>query len=174
MTDRTAEQPGGAAFPHPTYTLFLCGPITGLAPDRAASWRQYVIDQLPSYIVPFDPTRENASYGVSSASPATRTLTSERLRHGKGVVTRDRFEAQRCYVLLANFLGAKTASIGSVGEIFWADAARKPIIIVREKDTDNPHNHDMLNEIAGWIFYNLDDGIAQAKRLCSPNYARME
>ena len=37
------------------------------------------------------------------------------------------------------------------------------MLIVREDD--NVHNHDMLNEIAGWIFNDLDRAVAQVREL---------
>jgi hypothetical protein len=85
------------------------------------------------------------------------------LLHGKRTVARDRYDIQRCDLLLACFLGAKNVSIGAVGEIFWADAMGKPVIIVREEN--NVHNHDMLNEIAGWIFDDLGTAIEQIRRV---------
>lgn len=110
-----------------------------------------------------DPTRDNPDTTRRSENAVTRSLTAGRLLHGKRTVARDRFDIRRSDLVLACFLGSKAVSIGSVGEIFWADAMGKPVIVVRGED--NPHNHDMLNEIAGWIFDNLDDAIIQVKKL---------
>jgi nucleoside 2-deoxyribosyltransferase len=73
------------------------------------------------------------------------------------------FDIRRSDLVLACFLGANCVSIGAVAEIFWAYALSKPVLIVREKD--NVHNHDMLNELAGWIFEDLDAAIEQIRRL---------
>lgn len=69
-------------------------------------------------------------------------------------------------MILVNFLGAKKVSIGSVMEITWADAWRKPIIIVMEKD--NVHAHAMIKEVAGFIVSDLDEAIAIAIAVLSP------
>ncbi len=144
-------------------TVYLCGPITGLSLREGAKWRRTVVAALGDEAQVIDPTRDSPDPTRRSASPATQALTATRLLQGKRIVARDRFDVQRSDLLLACFLGAKSISIGSVGEIFWADAMGKPVIIVREED--NLHNHDMLNEIAGWIFDDLDGAIEQIRRL---------
>lgn len=110
-----------------------------------------------------DPMRDSPEYVRQSENALSRPLNVHRLRHGKQTVTRNRFDVGRSDILFACFLGATAVSIGSVGEIFWADVLKKPVIIVREDD--NIHNHDMLNEIAGWIFPELTPAVEQVKRL---------
>lgn len=143
------------------HTVYLCGPITGLPIAKATSWRNTVIAALSGEAQVIDPTRDSPDSTKRSESAATRALTAGRLLHGKRTVARDRFDIRRSDVVLACFLGAKSVSIGSVGEIFWADAMGKLVIVVREED--NVHNHDMLNEIAGWIFDDLDAAIEQVR-----------
>jgi nucleoside 2-deoxyribosyltransferase len=143
--------------------VFLCGPITGLSLVDATAWRHAAMAALSGEAEIIDPARDLPDTTRRSESEATRALSPERLLHGKRTVTRDRFDIRRSDVVLACFLGVESISIGSVGEIFWADAMGKPVIIVREEA--NIHNHDMLNEIAGWIFDNLDDAIEQVRIL---------
>jgi hypothetical protein len=145
--------------------LFLCGPITGRSPEEAMNWRHYVIDRLSPGIHAIDPTRDEPD-GVRR-STESRELTVTRLMHGKAVVSRDRFDVQRSDLVLANFLGAKTVSIGAVGEIFWADLMHTPVIVVRE-ESGNPHDHDMINEIASWIFHDLDAAISKIEVILAP------
>jgi hypothetical protein len=143
------------------YTLYLCGPITGLSSQEATNWRHFVTDTLAGKVEVVDPTRDSPDFVRRSESSSTREISTARLLHGKRTMVRDRFDLRRSDLVLACFLGAKSVSIGAVGEIFWADAMGKPVIIVREEN--NIHNHDMLNEIAGWIFDNLDAAIEQIK-----------
>jgi len=84
----------------------------------------------------------------------------------KGITCRDRMDVMRCDMLFVNFLGAQRVSIGSVMEIAWADAWRKPIIIAMEKD--NVHSHAILRETAGFIVPTLDEAIAVAIAVLSP------
>jgi Nucleoside 2-deoxyribosyltransferase len=166
MRDR-AKPPKGVGVPTHLHTIFLCGPISGLTILRASAWRSHVLERLGSQMNVIDPMRDSPDATVRSQMASTRILTTDRLRHGKQTVTRNRFDIERCDLVLACFLGAKSISIGAVGEIFWADAMHKPVIIVREED--NPHNHDMLNEIAGWIFDDLDAALEQVKRVLEHN-----
>ena len=148
-------------------TVFLCGPITGLTLEQAAGWRRRVTQELAAEALTIDPTRDTPDPYPNVQDPETQPVSVGRLSHGKRTVARDRFDLERSDLVLACFLGAQRVSIGAVGEIFWADVLRKPVIIVRE--LDNPHNHDMLNEIAGWIFDNLEDAIDQIRQIVRPN-----
>jgi hypothetical protein len=76
-------------------------------------------------------------------------------------------DVMRCDAILVNFLGATKVSIGSVLEIAWADAWRKPIIIVMEKE--NIHSHAMIREMAGFITSSLDEAITIATAILSPS-----
>ena len=150
-----------------TSLVYLCGPITGSNETDATTWRQKVHQSLPSTIVCIDPTREIPDY-VRQAETKNGKGRLERLVHGQATLTRDRMDVQRCDIVLANFLGAKQVSIGSVGEIFWADSYRKPVIIVREEN-GNPHDHDMLNSIACSIYHSLEPAIEKIITLLSTN-----
>jgi len=144
-------------------TIYLCGPITGVPNEVSAAWRRKVRTALEGEVEIVDPTRDSPQPVRHSEKATSRALTAERLLHGKRTVARDRFDVGRSDLVLACLMGAKSVSIGAVGEIFWADALGKPVIIVREED--NVHNHDMLNEIAGWIFHDLDSAIEHVRKL---------
>lgn len=64
----------------------------------------------------------------------------------KFITLRDRWDTQRSDLVFANLLGTTEVSIGSVGEVFWCDSVRTPMIIAMEED--NIHNHAMINELA--------------------------
>jgi hypothetical protein len=130
---------------------------------EATTWRADVISALRGTADCIDPTRDAPDYYRRSEDPTTRPLTVERLRHGKRTIVRAKFDLSRCDILLGCFLGSAAVSIGAVGEIFWAQSMGMPVILVREDD--NIHNHDMLNEIAGWIFPAMRPAIEQIKKL---------
>jgi hypothetical protein len=144
-------------------TIFLCGPITGIPSTSARTWREQAREMLAGTATTIDPTRDLPDSVRYSESSTEHTLTITRLIHGKRTVARNRFDIGRADIVLACFLGTEAVSIGSVGEIFWADAMGKPVIIVREDN--NLHNHDMLNEIAGWISNDLESAIENIRRL---------
>lgn len=141
-------------------TVFLCGPVTGQTSAQMQDWRRIASERLGAHnIVALDPTRQIIDATVGSALTYSDEVALERLQHGHAVTQRDRFDVQRSDLVLANFLGATgeeaRVSIGSVGELFWADAYRKPIVLVREKE-GNIHDHAMLSDLAGWIFHDLE------------------
>ena len=144
-------------------TVFLCGSITGSTRAAAKDWREHVTKALERDARVIDPTRDVLDTKRQIDDTASQALTAERLLHGKRTVARNMFDIRRCDLVLACFLGADSVSIGAVGEIFWANALSKPVMIVREPS--NVHNHDMLNELAGWIFEDLDTAIDQVRML---------
>lgn len=149
-------------------TVYLCGPITGIKSNEALEWREYVTGRLKPDIITIDPTRDNPNLQRESKLPGTIDRRLSRSVHGTGVIARDRFDLRRSDLVLANFLGAERVSIGSVGEIFWADAMRIPVIIVRE-ESGNIHDHEMLNALAGWILPDLDAAIGKVRLLLRYN-----
>ena len=149
--------------------IFLCGPITGQSPDGITEWRKYARNKLAAAeISVLDPTRNVTDASVGSEKSLSDKARLARMLHGHSTVQRDRFDVERCDLVLANFLGCSgeraRVSIGSVGELFWADAFRKPVVLVRE-ESHNVHDHAMLNDLAGWIFSDLDVALAAVERI---------
>ena len=146
--------------PPPKY-VYLAGPITGTT-QEGKSWREYVSQRFAEDILPLSPTRDIAD--TTDDYP----LTIEKMKHGKEVLARDRFDVSRCELLLVNLMNAQRVSIGTVGEVFWADAMRKPVVLVIEaQPIHNPHFHLMLLEIASWVFNDLDSAIGKINLLLS-------
>lgn len=92
------------------------------------------------------------------------------LSSAKGINTRDHWDVMRCDVLFVNLLGAQTVSIGTVMEIAWGWAYKKPTILVMEK-TGNIHEHSMIQESIGFRTDSLDEGIEILKAICGPDNA---
>lgn len=151
-----------------THTIYLAGPITGLTYDGAEDWRAYARIELAragiralsplrgkEYLrsIPGNLTADCAGYDVLSC------LSSPR-----GIMTRDRFDATRCDVLIVNLLGAKAVSIGTVMEIAWADSVRTPVVVVMEP-SGNPHEHAMITEAIGFRVTTLDEALHVAKAI---------
>jgi nucleoside 2-deoxyribosyltransferase len=141
--------------------VYLAGPITGLSYDQGQDWRVKATEKL-------------ADFGVAGLSPlrAKEFLRQCGMLSGTGeeyahlgvlatprcVMTRDRFDATRCDVLLVNLIGATRVSIGTVMEIAWADLARIPIVVAIEP-AGNPHEHMMVNEAIGFRLPSLDEAL---------------
>jgi hypothetical protein len=142
-------------------TVFLCGPITGIPPAAATAWRLRATKALAGDAHIIDPTRDVLDAKRQSTDAAGQPLSVERMLHGKRTVARNLFDVRRSDLVMACFLGTESVSIGAVGEIFWAHVFSIPVVLVRE--IGNVHNHDMLNELAGWIFEDLDTAIATVR-----------
>jgi hypothetical protein len=150
-----------------TRLVYLCGPVTGTTKSIRSDWRTQVRQGLPAGIVAIDPTRQKVEEIDETSANLTETEMLKLALHGRTVAQRDRFDVMRSDLLLANFLGAEARSIGSIGEIFWADAYRKPIIMVREH-SGNPHQHAFLDALAGWLFHDLDAAVRCAIEVLDP------
>lgn len=143
------------------YLLYLSGPITGLSWHEATAWRRYVRGNMPPSIMVADPLRDKAPFLENEQKLADDYSALTVLASPKGITTRDRFDCQLADMVLVYFeqaLKTKTVSIGSILEIAWADAWRKPIVVVMTPE--NVHWHSMIREVAGYIVPTLDEAIS--------------
>lgn len=148
------------------YTVYLAGPIAGLDYAGATDWRVHAEVELnKANIRALSPMR--AKEYLKSVQAFSGTCGPEGdmgpLSGPRAVMTRDRFDATRCDVLLVNFLGATRISIGTAMEMAWADLKRIPVVCVCEPD--NIHRHAMLDETVGFWATTLDEGIAIVKAI---------
>jgi hypothetical protein len=145
--------------------LYLAGPITGLSYGESTDWRAEVAAKLPPHIKAVSPMR-GKTYLAQRTSIAD-SYEEIVLSSQKGITCRDRFDVLRCDMILVNFLGAQKVSIGSVMEIAWADAFRKPIVLVME--SQSVHDHAMIREVSGFIVPTLGEAITLVGAIFSPN-----
>ena len=146
-------------------SVYLAGPITSLSFGEATDWRAYAMRMLSdSGIDAFSPLR--AKTYLSKENNIKDHYDSNPLSTAHGIVTRDRFDTMHRDLILVNFIGATKVSIGTVMEIAWADACRKPIVIAMEKG--NVHEHAMLTEVSGYIVDDLDEAIEIACKVLLP------
>jgi len=136
--------------------VYLAGGITGMPNSEISDWRKYAKDKFAPEIDVISPLRQKFETIDESQElgPEDRLAL---MKHGRSTATRDRFDVMRSSAVLVNLVGSTRVSIGSVGEIFWADAFRKPIVVVREPN--NIHTHAMLDALIGWIFVDIDEAI---------------
>ena len=147
--------------------VYLSGPITGHPDNAIKSWRTLAVQQLSRVGEVIDPTLAPYNSEIAFEKQEAPPQALERLRHGLFVVRRNRNLIRTSDAVLANFLGAGSkASIGSIGEIYWADALGKPIIIVRER-LGNVHDHAMLNAIASEVVFTLEDAFRLIEELAA-------
>jgi nucleoside 2-deoxyribosyltransferase len=141
-------------------TVYLAGPITGLDYEGATDWRYAATRLLAPEIKALSPMRgkEYLSHVKEFTMDGDRYSPFSVMSSNRGIMTRDRWDATRCDVLLVNLLGAKRVSIGTVMEIAWADAVRTPIVCIMEPE-GNPHEHGMILEAIGFRVPGLEEAL---------------
>ena len=151
--------------------VYLAGPITGLSYNGATDWRDIAERELESAgIRAISPMRGKKYLAHINSLPCIdeelnkMVLDLSVLSSGKGITTRDRFDATNCDVLLVNLLGAKIVSIGTVMEIAWADLKRTPIVCAIEP-SGNVHEHAMVMDVIGFRVPSLEEAIRITKAI---------
>jgi hypothetical protein len=140
------------------YRAYLSGPVTDTSLSELSNWRSDFARSLGPRWDVFDPTRGPVvTQRLSTVSNAP--INPGYKEFARDMVGRNRATISNCDLLVANFLGAREISLGSVGEVFWADAYRKQILVIRESQ-GNRHDHLIMNELATWIVDSLPEAVA--------------
>lgn len=146
--------------------VYLAGPITGLEYGGAVDWRENAKKKLMGPVDAYSPMRaKDYLDGVGPLESQYFDLSV--MSSPRGIMTRDRWDATTCDVMLVNLLGAKRVSIGTVMEIAWADLSRIPTVVVIE-ESGNVHEHAMITEAIGFRVPTLDEGINIVKAILLP------
>lgn len=143
-------------------TVYLAGPITGLDYNGCTDWREYAISVLAKdSIIGVSPMRakEYLSKEKVISNDYDTVMSCQ-----KGITTRDRYDTITRDVFLANLLGTKSVSIGTMIEFGWADLSRKPIITIMERE-GNLHDHGIVRELTGFRVETLEEGLHVAKTI---------
>lgn len=134
--------------------LYLAGPMTGLTLEESAEWRIAAADRLEPLYECFSPLR-----GKSYLKGQTHKSDGpERAGGDKGIFRRDRWDVRTSDVVLANFVGSTSISIGTLFEIAWANALEKFVIVVMEPT--NLHQHAFVRQAASIVVSNMDEAVA--------------
>ena len=181
----------GFSLLYPMKTVYLAGPITGFSYGEARhGWREEFTKMLPAHILPLSPMRgKDSLMGETELKGDPDMYPSNPIANASGIITRDRDDVRNCDAIVACFLGAKDhASLGTAVEFGWADAYRKPLIMVIEDDPNgsyidsdgvtrtiinsgkkaNIHLHAFLTEIAGYRTDNLEEAATIVACLLTP------
>lgn len=149
--------------------VYLAGPIAGMSYDECDMWRKDAQNAFQGWgIEAFSPLRHQRY--LASKGTLGKTVpndANEPMSNAKGLTHRDHWDVLTCDLLFVNFLGAEEVSMGTVLEIAWAHAYKKPIIMVIEEE-GNPHEHMMINEIVPFRASTLDEGLDLAWQILTP------
>ena len=139
--------------------VYLCGPISGTTYDECVDWRDEICNRFKTSecgIEGITPMRGKSFLKKEKTIKDAYDDNSHCDKHA--IFLRDKFDCLRSDIVLANFLGAKNASIGSMFELAWAYQAGKFIVVVLE-EKNNPHIHAFVRESAAQIFHDLDEAV---------------
>jgi nucleoside 2-deoxyribosyltransferase len=138
--------------------VYLAGPISGLKYEEATQWRHYSKIMLrPCETV--SPLR-----GADTQPEKYFNPNGERWTSMKAIFNRDHYDVMNCDALLINFIGAKTVSKGTLMEIAWAHAYRKPMVMAIEGPS-NPNWDVFIMEAVPFVEHTLDDAIQTIRLL---------
>lgn len=144
-------------------SVYLVGPITGLSYDGATDWREKAIDYLKEFEISGLSPLRGKDYLLKETSIEDK-YDKNVMSTSRGIMTRDYFDCANAGVILANFLGAKKASIGSAMECAWAYDNHTPLIVCME-ESGNPHDHSMIREATGYRVTTLEEGLIIAAKI---------
>ena len=140
-------------------TTYLAGPMAGLGYASASTWREKVTKALDGVCECLSPLRgEMLSNGVYSATATDESAFNT----PNAILGRDRADCCNSDLIFMNLLGAKKVSIGTMVELAWADAHRRPIIVCMEAK-GNPHDSIYVRGLATYLVQDLESGIAVAR-----------
>lgn len=162
-------------------SVYLAGPITGLSYDEARNgWRKEFYNKINPSIDCYSPMRYKSKEikGEQKLEGTPDMYFDSLFSSAKGITCRDEFDVRKCDVIVANFLGAKKASLGTAIEFGWAHAIKTPIVmIIEDYDGDeeedkgnpkNPHHHAMMFEMSGYVVHSVDDAVKVIEALLTP------
>lgn len=145
--------------------LYLSGPISGHDRQEIETWRDIVRNELADTIDILDPAAAHYDASLDHLQKESPTKAKRRQEHGRFVIERNKALIAQSDLVLVNFLeAAGHVSIGSIAEVFLANALNKPVVLIR-KTVGDPHDHAMLNAAAAKICNSLEDGIEAVRQM---------
>lgn len=145
--------------------IYLAGPISGLTyAESELGWRQKIRPLLPEFDL-FSPMRGKSF--LANAGPLQGAY-AQPMASGPGILGRDRNDVKNCDLMIACFLEDDgNISLGTAMEFGWADAWRKPVIMVAQPDNFH-RRHPMLATSSVYIVEGLEEAAGLAKVLLLP------
>jgi hypothetical protein len=153
-------------------TVYLAGPIRGLAYDSAIGWRQDVEAKLDDVgIKCLSPMRNKEL--IKTVDKILDSYENMNGYSSKDIFNRDKFDIINSDILLFNFLNRKVSIIGSLFELAWGHLLNKYCIVVVNKDSIYA-KHPFVKESACIMFENLDEAVDYIAKLYGGKYGKAE
>lgn len=145
-------------------SVYLAGPIAGQSYEEAVGWREKAKAYLNDFgIDAFSPMR--AKEYLKSGDKLRDGYKEFPLSTDAAITARDRMDVMRCDLVLFYFpTGLERVSIGTCIEFGWADAFRKPRIVV----LDHLHDHAMIRALSDFHALCLEDALDMIVPILNP------
>lgn len=142
--------------------VYLAGPISGCTYAGCVEWRERAERYLAlKGILALSPMR-GCSHLSTYQGPLPANFSGDQ-DEAHACYTRDHFDLRSADVVLMNLqaLGDRArVSIGTVVELGWATAYRKPLILVKPlRGMHDPHDHPFVQEAADYVTTDLDEAL---------------
>ena len=141
-------------------SVYLAGPISGLTYNDSEGWRKIVREQLAPEVDAFSPLRCKSF--LTSEGTLEGAYEYNPLSTGKGITTRDMLDVMTRDLMLVNFRAWEKPSLGTMIELGWASAFRKPVVGIGE------HEYPMINEIVQFWTHDIDHAVHIVKAILLP------
>lgn len=146
--------------------VYLAGPIGGLTYDEAQDWRDEASYTLYQHdIAAYSPLRAK-EFLRAHGTLTTQPYTEHPLATRRGILTRDHWDCMTADLILVYLRGAPVVSMGTVMEIAFGHAYRKPIVAVMEPG--NIHEHAMVSEAIDFRVDTLDEALHIVAAILNP------
>lgn len=163
--------------------VYLAGPITGASWNQSEDWRDQIKEEAkirPEFFedVKFYSPLRGKDY-LRNESEIGDSYSQFKFSTPHAIMIRDHHDVQTCDVVIANLTGATRVSIGTVMEIAWAYAYRKPVICIMEPAEKqvtgfepsvgkNIHEHSMLNEAIYYRAESVEEALMALNHILNP------
>lgn len=136
-------------------SVYLAGPITGQSYGKSLDWRVEAQKYLIDYgIIGVSPMR--SKHYLQNQNKIKDGYEEYPISTDDAITARDRMDVMRSDAVLFYFPPKlKQVSIGTCIEFGWADAFRKPRIVV----VDKVHDHAMIRSLSDFRANNLQDAL---------------
>lgn len=144
--------------------VYLAGPITGLDYNEGQDWRNEATELFGRKMDCFSPLRyKQYLRAEGKLSFGYKNILST----DRGIMARDHHDCMTSDLVFVNLLGAKEPSKGTIMEIAWAYAYRKPLVVVMEPE-GNCHEHGMIREAIDFRVASLEHAVDVARAILLP------
>jgi nucleoside 2-deoxyribosyltransferase len=133
--------------------------------DECRTYFNHAVGLFPSNILAMSPLRFRQFGPIGSI--ICDSFEDEIMGTQKGIMSRDFFDVARADVVIANFLGAKAPSIGSMFELAWCFQVHKPVVLVMEP-SGNVHDHPFVREACDFRVTTIEEAVATAVKIVNP------